>query len=83
MEKYDVLFLDPPWGGTNYKRHSVLDLKLGHMYVRDIILLMKKIGKKGIVFKLPKNFRITEQFLIGDLLSIYRIKNYFCAIIRL
>lgn len=81
--KYDLLFLDPPWGGTNYKRHSVLDLKLGNMYIRDIIVLLKKLGKKGVVFKLPKNFRITEQFLIGDLLSIYRIKNYFCAVIRL
>lgn len=81
--KYDLLFLDPPWGGTNYKRHSVLDLKLGHLYMGDIISQMKQLGKKGIVFKLPKNFRITQKFLLGDLLSIYRIKNYYCAIIRL
>ena len=81
--KYDILFLDPPWGGTDYKRQSVLDLKLGNLYVRDMIVIMKRMGKKGIVFKLPKNFRLSEQFLIGEHLSIYRIKNYFCAIIRL
>lgn len=83
MLKYDVLFLDPPWGGTNYKRASVLDLKLGDKYVRDMISDLKMEGKKGLVFKLPKNFRITEQFLVGENLSIYRVKNYFCAIIRL
>jgi 16S rRNA G966 N2-methylase RsmD len=81
--KYDLLFLDPPWGGSNYKKSSVLDLKLGNKYISDLIIDMKKLNKKGIIFKLPKNFRITKNFLIGENLSIYRVKNYFCAIIRI
>lgn len=80
--EYDILFLDPPWGGKDYKKHSLLDLKLGNTYVRDLIGVLRNDNKKGIVFKLPKNFKLTDQFLKGNALSIYKISNYYFAVIR-
>lgn len=80
---YDILFLDPPWGGTNYKKMGVLDLKLGSKFIREIILEIKNKNKTGIVLKLPKNFRLTKDYLVGNNLQIYRIRNYYCAAIRL
>lgn len=28
IKKYDILFLDPPWGGPNYKKHDFVDLDI-------------------------------------------------------
>lgn len=28
IKKYDILFLDPPWGGPNYKRHESVNLDI-------------------------------------------------------
>jgi len=80
--KYDILFLDPPWGGKNYKKHTVLDLKIGNKDIKEIIHDLKKLGKKGLVFKLPFNFNLTQNYMIGNYLSIIKIKNYYCVVIK-
>lgn len=80
--KYDILFLDPPWGGKNYKKHTVLDLKIGNKDIKEIIHDLKKLGKKGLVFKLPYNFNLTQNYMIGNYLSIIKIKNYYCVVIK-
>jgi len=81
-EKYDILFLDPPWGGPNYKKKSILDLKLGNKDIKDIIHDLKNLKVMGLVFKLPNNFNITQNYLIGRYLSVIKIRNYFCALIK-
>ena len=81
--EFDILFIDPPWGGRDYKKHSVLDLKLGTRFIKDIIVDLKNMGKAGIVLKLPYNFRLSRDYLVGKNLSIYKIYNFYCAIIIL
>jgi precorrin-6B methylase 2 len=81
-EKYDILFLDPPWGGPNYKKKSILDLKLGNKDIKDIIHDLNNLKVMGLVFKLPNNFNITQNYLIGRYLSIIKIRNYYCALIK-
>jgi 16S rRNA G966 N2-methylase RsmD len=56
---YDVIFLDPPWGGPEYKKEEYLDLYLGDMNVINIIqkLIERKLSK-FIILKAPKNYNI-------------------------
>lgn len=53
----DVVYMDPPWGGPNYKDKTNLELYLDKIPVSEIIKNMttnKKI--KGIYVKLPINY---------------------------
>ncbi|AYV77591.1 MAG: putative RNA methylase [Dasosvirus sp.] len=62
----DVIYLDPPWGGSKYKQSEKLRLSFGDRSLEDTILhiLQKFTGKvKLIVLKLPKNY---------DLENLYR-----------
>ncbi len=59
----DVIFMDPPWGGTGYKILNNLQLKLGDTCIEDIIVdIFEKFNNsektKLIVLKLPKNYDI-------------------------
>lgn len=71
----DILYLDPPWGGKQYKLSANLRLTLGNKFIDDIIKNIldqsnnpKKSSIKLIALKLPKNY---------DLYSLYKkIKNY-------
>ena len=80
--KYDLLFLDPPWGGKSYKKHSILDLKIGNVDIIDIIKKMGTLKKDGIILKLPSNFRLTKDYLSDNIMSIIKIANYYFAIIK-
>ena len=55
---YDVLFLDPPWGGLNYKSFDKLMIYLDKIPLYDVINnIKKKISL--VVLKLPNNFDIS------------------------
>jgi len=57
--KTDVLYLDPPWGGPDYKLSKELDLFLGDERV-DIFLarILKEEWKPEYIFmKLPANYK--------------------------
>ena len=56
--KTDVLYLDPPWGGPEYKTKTELDLYLGDERV-DLFLnrILKQDTKPDYIFmKLPANY---------------------------
>jgi tRNA/tmRNA/rRNA uracil-C5-methylase (TrmA/RlmC/RlmD family) len=56
--KTDVLYLDPPWGGPEYKTKKELDLYLGDERV-DLFLdrILKQDAKPDYIFmKLPANY---------------------------
>lgn len=57
----DVLFIDPPWGGVNYKKKKKLRLSVGEMAIEEIC--KQCIGKcRMIGLKLPKNYDIKFLF---------------------
>jgi len=66
MEDFDVMFMDPPWGGIGYKNLNNLQLKLGNTNIETIIIDVFKIYNnyfqnkktKLFVLKLPKNYDI-------------------------
>jgi len=57
--KQDVVFLDPPWGGRDYKKAAILDLYLGQTNIIDICVeLMTHKRASLIVLKLPINYNL-------------------------
>lgn len=80
LEYNDVIFIDPPWGGKNYKSHENIRLSLGDESIEDICLHFLDYNKmktvpKLIVLKLPKNY---------DMEYLYnKIKNKFMDYIKI
>jgi 16S rRNA G966 N2-methylase RsmD len=55
----DAVFLDPPWGGPDYKKVTTLDLYLGQTNIIDICVeLMEEKKASLIVLKLPLNYNL-------------------------
>ncbi len=63
LDNHDVVFVDPPWGGKNYKYYDYLRLHLSDISIEMMcngILNDKWMAKTPsvIVFKLPTNYDI-------------------------
>ena len=55
---YDVFFIDPPWGGPDYKKWINIELYLSDIKLDDFVLMLPK--NKLIVLKLPFNYNIDK-----------------------
>jgi tRNA/tmRNA/rRNA uracil-C5-methylase (TrmA/RlmC/RlmD family) len=78
--KTDVLYLDPPWGGVNYKEKNRIDLYLGDIRV-DIFLdkiLERENRPKYIFLKLPRNYNFDRLYKLKNKIKIrnYTIRGY-------
>ena len=77
LNDYDVFFIDPPWGGPDYKKNISVELYLSDLKLEDFIIKLPK--NKLIVLKLPFNyninnlnkFHIIKQYLIHNILIIF------------
>jgi len=83
----DIVHIDAPWTGVDYKQHDALRLKLGDVYLEDVCArLIALPSPPHISLKVPKNFdrealrktlpqdwtMIVEDVRKFDLLQIYR-----------
>lgn len=69
----DMIFLDPPWGGPNYKALNYIDLYLSNIELSNVCKLLASYTKY-ISIKVPINFNI-ESFNIktrNELTLLYR-----------
>lgn len=57
--KQDVIFIDPPWGGPEYKYKESLDISLSKIDLSDVILSVVN-NAKLIVIKLPFNYNFNR-----------------------
>jgi 16S rRNA G966 N2-methylase RsmD len=73
--KYPLIFVDPPWGGPNYKQHARLDLYLGSQRIQDAFRMWQG-NVEWIALKAPSNFNI-EGFMsdTADFLTLHRTNN--------
>lgn len=79
----DVIFMDPPWGGIEYKKHDEITLKLGDITIED---LCKKISNEKLakltVLKLPFNYNLNYiKHEIQLPFTIIKIKNILVVVI--
>jgi 16S rRNA G966 N2-methylase RsmD len=71
----DVYFIDPPWGGPDYKNNTNLQLYLSNIKIEDFVLMLPK--NKLIVLKLPFNYNINnfnniiKKILINNILILF------------
>jgi 16S rRNA G966 N2-methylase RsmD len=53
INDYDVFFIDPPWGGPEYKKLDSIELYMSNIKIEDIINILPK--NKLIILKMPFN----------------------------
>jgi len=76
--KTDVLYLDPPWGGPEYKTKTELDLYLGDERV-DLFLdrILKQDTKPDYIFmKLPANYHFDRLKDLPVKLKKFKIRGF-------
>ena len=81
-DKYDVIFLDPPWGGLDYKKYDKISLQLDNYNIKTIIDKVKSYSFKEnrlCVLKLPFNYNMME-FCEYNYKVIY-IRNYLIVLL--
>jgi 16S rRNA G966 N2-methylase RsmD len=74
----DCYFIDPPWGGPDYKFNIKTKIKIDNVALLDIIKIIKNKNDTIIVIKLPCNYNIDE--FIEFNYKITKIKNYMVLI---
>jgi len=76
----DVLYVDPPWGGKDYREHKLLDLHLSNKRLDQWIesILMRKTRPHYIFLKLPYNYNFGRlNFLSNtEFIKAYQIRSY-------
>ena len=78
--KTNVLYIDPPWGGPDYKTKKDLDLFMSSKRLDEWIeeILLRKNRPDYIFLKLPQNFNFKRFNFLSNVDSIkpYRIRSY-------
>jgi predicted RNA methylase len=81
----NVLYIDPPWGGKDYKKHTNLDLFMSEKRLDCWLeeILSRKNRPWYIVLKLPSNYNFGRlNFLLNiDHIKPYQIRSYVLVII--
>jgi len=59
--KQDVIYIDPPWGGPEYKTKKSIKIKIGNKKLEEICddIIQSKLCKL-LVLKLPYNYDLTN-----------------------
>ena len=83
----NVLFLDPPWGGTDYKTIDKLDIFFGPYFVEDYVggQFQKHPTLHHVVLKLPYNYPVAKLKALATThkltLATQKVRNYFVYIL--
>jgi hypothetical protein len=80
-----VLYIDPPWGGKDYKQHTNLDLYIGDKRLDSWLeeILIRKNRPRHVLLKLPVNYHFNRlNFLANvDAIKPYQIRSYILILI--
>ena len=88
IEKNDVVFIDPPWGGKDYKKIKNIKCSLSNI---PIEILCNNIINKAkndnppyfVVFKLPKNYDLNHfnKYILSNQIYIHTLKKMLIIIV--
>jgi hypothetical protein len=79
----DVLYIDPPWGGPDYKEKVNLDLFLGDvrvdLYLKDV--LSEEWRPSYVFLKLPRNYHFKRLDRLPNIKKAHKfaIRNFSCV----
>ena len=73
----DVVIIDPPWGGIDYKTHTKLNLLLDELTMEDLI---NHIEYKLLLLKLPSNHDLDIFQKYNH--TIHKVNNYIIVAIK-
>jgi hypothetical protein len=78
--KSDVLYVDPPWGGPQYKEQTALDLVMSGKRLDEWLeqILLRKNRPNYIFLKLPYNYNFGRLNFLSNIEHIkpYKIRGY-------
>ena len=81
----DVLYIDPPWGGKDYKKSKNLDLFMSGKRLDSWLeeILLRKNRPAFIILKLPYNYNFNRLNFISNVDSIkpFQIRSYVLVVI--
>ena len=84
--KTDVLYVDPPWGGPDYRKLQNLELFIGSYRLDKWIeeILKRTERPKTVVLKLPRNYNFARLNFLPNVESthFYRIRNFVVTLLR-
>ena len=84
--KTDVLYVDPPWGGPDYRKLENLELFIGSYRLDKWIeeILKRTERPKTVVLKLPRNYNFARLNFLPNVESshFYRIRNFVVVLLR-
>lgn len=81
----DVLYMDPPWGGPEYRFHETLDLKLSNISIDTWVanVMKQNHSPEHIFIKLPFNYDFNKLKNIPSRnFEVTRIRNFYIAYIQ-
>ena len=80
----DIIFLDPPWGGKNYKEHEIIKIKIDDKTLEEIcIYIIENKVCNVIALKLPLNYDLEEIKKIKQELIIEKLEKMILLIIKI
>jgi hypothetical protein len=77
LQYCDIIFVDPPWGGSGYKTKVNLELNLGDIKIETFVLrcfdrTITLCPPKVIALKLPKNYNLKFLYdMLNQKMEIY------------
>uniref|UniRef100_A0A6C0CIW6 Trimethylguanosine synthase n=1 Tax=viral metagenome TaxID=1070528 RepID=A0A6C0CIW6_9ZZZZ len=76
----DILYIDPPWGGPEYKTLDHVDLFLGYTRLDDWLeeVLSGPYRPMAVFLKVPNNYNNVSLQFLSNVVSVktYRIRTY-------
>jgi hypothetical protein len=81
----DVLYIDPPWGGPDYKKKTKLDLFLGNIRIDTFLeyVLRQSWRPKYVCMKLPKNYNFERLDVLDYIKYTFQIRNFVIVCIEI
>jgi hypothetical protein len=78
--KTDVLYIDAPWGGPDYKEKAELDLYLGDTRVDEFVkeVLARENRPDYVFLKVPRNYKF-DRF---ENSKKFRIRGYYLILVK-
>jgi predicted RNA methylase len=78
--KTDVLYIDAPWGGPDYKQHKELDLFLGEKRVDEFVkeVLARQNRPDYVFMKVPRNYKF-DRF---ENIEKFKIRGFYIILVK-